>query len=82
MSRLNGRLTGASLATQRNQCTQLAKVGGLDQVMIETRLRGSVEMLLLTVPAMGNQQGIVLIRHRAYAASDLVAVHPGKADIE
>ena len=77
-----GQSANAPLAAQRDQGTQLAEVRRFDQVVIETRLCGSLKMLLLTVPAMGNQQGIVLIRHRAYAASDLVAVHPGQADIE
>src|SRR5476649_1264577 len=72
----------ASLAIQCDQCTQLAEVGRLDQVVVETRLRGSLKMLLLAIPAMGNQQGVLLTRHRTYAASDLVAIHIGQAYIE
>src|SRR5471032_126250 len=76
------RLGGAFVAARRNQCTQLAEVGRLDQVMIESCLLGSLMMLLFTVPAMGDQQGIVLIRHRTDAASDLITIHLGQANIE
>lgn len=77
-----GQSANAPLAAQRDQGTQLAEVRRFDQVVVETRLRGSLKMLLLAVPAMGNQQGVMLTRHRTYAASDLVAIHVRQADIE
>src|SRR5471032_2245340 len=79
---IGDRSGGAPVAARRNQCPQLAEVGRLDQVMIETCLRGSLKMLLFTVPAMGNQQGVVLTRHRTDAASDLITIHLGQANIE
>jgi len=51
-------------------------------MVIETSLLGALEMFLLAVPAMVNQQGIVLVGHQTQAASDLITIHHGQANIE
>src|SRR5260221_7216952 len=65
-----------------DRTVDLARIGRLDEVVVESRVRSTQAILALAVAGDGDQQGMAGIAARAQPARDLEAVEARQADVE